>query len=389
MMQEQPYLPLDQVQWDSLSPEQRNMVLSQPALKPPDGVEPNFDNPPNHNGLVLDVIIVFVVLATTFALIRMYSKLIVSRKANLEDALALLAFGSYIGVVWAISRALSLRCLFVHQWDIVLRDFLSALYAYYLLHLFYAFTMLLVKTAILRAMLRVFAPPGTRNFFFWAAWAVLALNVAFYTVEIFVIGFTCRPLQKWWAPMIHGYCLNEKKLDIYSSIVNPILDLIILALPQPIIWKLKMRLERKIGVSLIFSVGILACVSSLGRILTGRALVGTVDRTYDSGAPALFVLAEMSFAFLVFCLPAAPQAFKHLGSFPHIAQSYRVWTHLKSGNQPAKSRQPVWPQAVDTIQNHQASKHLGVPLKKVPRMTSVGSFGRNIYSGSHASAGGV
>ncbi|RWA04998.1 hypothetical protein EKO27_g10103 [Xylaria grammica] len=249
--------PLDPDQWDSLSPEQRNAVLSQPALKPPDGVEPNFDNPPNRNGLVLSVTIVLVVLTTTFVLTRLYSKLIVARKIYIEDILALLAFGSYIGAVWTILRALSLRCLFVHQWDVTLQDFLSALYAYYLLHLFYAFTMLLVKTAILRGLLRVFAPPGTRNFFFWAAWAVLGLNAAFFIVEIFFIGFTCRPIQKWWTPMLHGYCLNEKKLDEYASIINPILDLAILAIPQRIIWTLNMRFERRVGVSVIFSAGIL------------------------------------------------------------------------------------------------------------------------------------
>ncbi|KAI0411920.1 hypothetical protein F5X98DRAFT_32434 [Xylaria grammica] len=372
--------PLGPDQWDSLSPEQRNAVLSQPALKPPDGVEPNFDNPPNRNGLVLSVTIVLVVLTTTFVLTRLYSKLIVARKIYIEDVLALLAFGSYIGAVWTILRALSLQCLFVHQWDVTLHGFLSGLYAYYLLHLFYAFTMLLVKTAILRGLLRVFAPPGTRNFFFWAAWAVLGLNAAFFIVEIFFIGFTCRPIQKWWTPMLHGYCLNEKKLDVYASIINPILDLAILAIPQRIIWTLNMRFERRVGVSVIFSAGILACAASLGRIIVGRALVETVDRTYDSGAPALFVLTEMSFAFLVFCLPTAPQAFNHLSSVTHIPQLFSVCGRFRSRHQSTENRNSAWPGIVNQKQQHDAMGHRDTALKEPLRIASIASLDGNIHS---------
>lgn len=42
-----------------------------------------------------------------------------------------------------------------------------------------------------------------------------------------------------------------------GAAINVVLDLVILVIPQRIIWRLKMKKAKKIGVSLIFLIGIL------------------------------------------------------------------------------------------------------------------------------------
>lgn len=129
--------------------------------------------------------------------------------------------------------------------------------AIYFLRVFYAFTMLFAKTAILIEWMRIFVPRGTRNFFFWVCLPVLILNATFYIVAIFIISFTCRPVEKWWKPMVPGVCISRRSFDFSSGCINLALDIIILLLPQRTIWKLNMSLKRKVGTSLVFSIGVL------------------------------------------------------------------------------------------------------------------------------------
>lgn len=78
---------MDFSSWGSLTQEQKDVILDGPALAPPTGVVSNFDNPPNRDGLTLGVIITSVILATTFVLIRIYSKVFVTKKISIPDGM--------------------------------------------------------------------------------------------------------------------------------------------------------------------------------------------------------------------------------------------------------------------------------------------------------------
>lgn len=61
-----------------------------------------------------------------------------------------------------------------------------------------------------------------------------------------------------WDPLIPGGSspLNRKTLDYYCLGVNLVVDLATFLIPQPIIWRLKLTRARRIGLSLIFSLGL-------------------------------------------------------------------------------------------------------------------------------------
>lgn len=54
-------------------------------------------------------------------------------------------------------------------------------------------------------------------------------------------------------------------MDAPSAVFNLVLDILILLLPQQVIWTLQLTKSKKIGISFIFGVGIL-CVPSLASI---------------------------------------------------------------------------------------------------------------------------
>lgn len=69
----------------NLPPAEQQAILNGPALTPPDGVIPNFTNPPNRNGEVLAVIIVCLSLTTVTLLGRLYSRVFLVKALHIED----------------------------------------------------------------------------------------------------------------------------------------------------------------------------------------------------------------------------------------------------------------------------------------------------------------
>ncbi|KAH6645398.1 hypothetical protein BKA67DRAFT_111379 [Truncatella angustata] len=195
--------------------------------------------------------------------------------------------------------------------------------------------MLFAKTAIILEWMRIFVPKGTRNFFFWTCLSILSVNAAFYVVAIFIINLTCRPVQKSWYLMTPGVCFGaetRRHFDFSSACINLALDILILFLPQRTIWTLNMPSKKKIGVSLVFTIGLGACAAALGRVITGRTLFGSQDRTYDAAAPTLCVLAEMTCTFLVFSSPAILKVFTKTRATMQIAETLRSWSRIFSRN---------------------------------------------------------
>lgn len=91
---------------------------------------------------------------------------------------------------------------------------------------------------------------------FWACHALIWLNFSFYVIFFFLAIFGCRPTEKLWKPWIEGKCTNHFTLMINASVINTVSDILIVILPQPVIWKLQISFQNKIGLSAIFSVGI-------------------------------------------------------------------------------------------------------------------------------------
>lgn len=60
-------------------------LFAQPALAAPEGVTPDFDNPPNHNSLAWGIITVCTVVATLCMCLRIYVRVWLDRSIRLED----------------------------------------------------------------------------------------------------------------------------------------------------------------------------------------------------------------------------------------------------------------------------------------------------------------
>lgn len=90
-----------------------------------------------------------------------------------------------------------------------------------------------------------------------ALWVVQGLNVACYLSNILIIFFGCSPIKKYWIPDTPGVCLDLEPMFLAGDIPILVLDLLILLLPLPMLWKLQMTFNRKLLVVGVFIFGYL------------------------------------------------------------------------------------------------------------------------------------
>ncbi|KAI0876397.1 hypothetical protein GGS24DRAFT_498827 [Hypoxylon argillaceum] len=335
----------------SLPPEAREAVLNGPAHAPPPGVIPNFDNPPSQNNLVIGVLTTgyFIVVILFFA--RVYSRLVCLKRVHIEDGLIVAGFGTLTAYAWCCYYALNRPGLFVHQWDIRLKDLSQFLWILYLGINFYGATLLSLKPAVLLDWSRTFVPRGTRNTFWWTCHILLAVNVLFYGSIKIASNLSCQPHNKIWDKTVQGTCLNEGIIWTAYSCLNFVSDVIILILPQRVIWGLKLSRTKKVGVSIVFAFGLLACIAAILRIVTSIRYLESTDKTFTVSAVAMCCWAEMVFLFVVVCVPSVPPATKGLRASKAV-ESLKLWASHHGGKtqssgtytQPSASEQATYEQ---------------------------------------------
>ncbi|KAL4745590.1 hypothetical protein BDW72DRAFT_211229 [Aspergillus terricola var. indicus] len=130
----------------------------------------------------------------------------------------------------------------------------------YIFSHFYDFAIASTKLSVLALYHRIFPKPVLRRIvIFTAIFVVLWLM----TMEL-VLGFQCRPIQRFWDQDVDGDCFNLVAFSYFTNITNLVTDLWILVLPLPIILRLQVSRSKKIRLSLLFSVGLAYIIHSYG-----------------------------------------------------------------------------------------------------------------------------
>ncbi|KAI2631476.1 hypothetical protein GGS26DRAFT_96313 [Hypomontagnella submonticulosa] len=353
--------------------------LDGPALQPPIGEVPNFQNPWNLNSIGHFTNAICLLSSTFVVVLRMLAKLSSGKKFEIEDALILACMGTYCGSIWCSYHIISTAGLFTHQWDIRLRDLPSLFYVHHVGSNLIATTLSLGKAAILIEWSRIFVPRGTRDSFYWICKAVLAFssigNIAYIVAE----NMSCFPHKRIWdKTILEGYCIDSEIFQIPGALINPICIAFIIALPQRAIWRLNMSSEKKIGVSLLFLVGLLALGSSIARLVETFKYLHSTDKTFTISNVYLWCLAEMTCNFLAICAPWSPKAFAKNGPISHFMTSFRIRVGQSRSQPSLVTKSHSWPSqkppAVadywDVTGTYHRMKDTIVPLVRYPSATS-------------------
>ncbi|CAJ2505667.1 Uu.00g130610.m01.CDS01 [Anthostomella pinea] len=285
--------------------------------------------PQNDNALGYGIITLLFVISTVAVLLRLYARFIVLHQPSVGDFLLI---GGYAFWTTCVALAYGLGHnpgLFVHASELPHNPavLVSFLHTVFLLSLLLSIYVPLLKAAIMCEWLHIFVPKGTRNFVFWACHLVLWSNVVFYFVIVVLECIACTPLEySWDKRIVGGHCniFDSAWLGVVTSGVNLLTDIAILIIPQRVIWKLNMSRAKKLGVSVIFAIGVLGVIAAVVRTVYIVRSAGeyTTDYTFGFSSVVLSVLAEGTCVILVMCIPAAPRA---VAALPNMVSSMRSW----------------------------------------------------------------
>jgi hypothetical protein len=105
----------------------------------------------------------------------------------------------------------------------------------------------------------MFAPNRTVNpFVFYGSWLIITLCTLFYVITTFLTVYACTPREKIWNKLLPGgKCLNYRAIIVSTAFFNICSDVAILLLPVHTVWSLRIPTKKKVGISLMFSIGLL------------------------------------------------------------------------------------------------------------------------------------
>ncbi|KAG8158211.1 hypothetical protein KVR01_011972 [Diaporthe batatas] len=132
----------------------------------------------------------------------------------------------------------------------------------------------------------------------------------------------CNPHNAIWDFYLQtpDNCYSLPKVMLASASVQVVSDWTMVLLPQKVIWSLNMNWQRKVGISVLFTVGLLASVSASVRLYTTINFAGTEDQMYFI-APLLFwACAEMTCGFVILSVPCIPKFMSESGISPRLKQ---------------------------------------------------------------------
>ncbi|KAI1762264.1 hypothetical protein GGR53DRAFT_502048 [Hypoxylon sp. FL1150] len=301
-----------------VTPDEYETIRNLPALAPPSGVVPNFENPPNGNTVGISVIIVCSTITIGVSLIRIYTRLFCT-KARLEDYLGVLSLPFFIsGSLMMAIKTARYPGFFVHEWNLRVKDMDEFIFDYSRITILFSICLMLNKAATLLEWTHLFVP-ASRNRFFWICHIMMWVNVCLYSSTILVMSWACKPRERIWHRYIPGTCINIDAFNISLSAFHLSFDLLMIIIPNRIIWKLSLTVRQKIGVSMVFSVGIITCLCAGGRLVSSIMMKQSPDTTYAYSRYLIWNIAETTTTKLIFSVTAVPLVFRYpivLGKLP-------------------------------------------------------------------------
>ncbi|OHF00913.1 hypothetical protein CORC01_03741 [Colletotrichum orchidophilum] len=177
-------------------------------------------------------------------------------------------------------------------WMVPPDNITQILLLFFVEELLYSFVVAVTKLSILIFYLRLFADNCFRN----ACYAMLGVTTVYGLGQMLGVVLVCSPVSyNWtqWDREHQGKCGDVHLMAFINGGVNIAIDLILFILPVTQFITVSWTVKKKIGVSLIFLVGLFVTACSGIRLASLVKFGGTQNPTYDYKEVSIWSLAEM------------------------------------------------------------------------------------------------
>ncbi|KAF2010250.1 hypothetical protein BU24DRAFT_73590 [Aaosphaeria arxii CBS 175.79] len=280
-------------------------------IPPPKGYVVDFENPQRQYKTESYIVCsVEMVLAFLFLAQRLYTKIFLMKKFQIEDAVVIIAWLFCMGTQICLLLGISAGAIGAHAWEISID-----LYGYFSRVILAAPLLYAIGTAAAKCALSLFYRRLSPNQWFQAAvWFTLFVSVGAYTGLFFALLFACKPIAASWDPLLlpTAVCVNRGAIYITQAVLGIVTDCLLIALPIPTVLKLQMSTQLKLGLVAFFAVGIVTIVTSIIRLIILLPSLTTMDQTWVIGEGCLWIFIEANLLIMCCCLPTIRRFLRHV-----------------------------------------------------------------------------
>ncbi|KAL1880545.1 hypothetical protein VTK73DRAFT_5558 [Phialemonium thermophilum] len=190
---------------------------------------------------------------------------------------------------------------------------------YYVCICIYLLISFCVKSSLLLFQLRLFPVPYVQ----WAAKGLLAFMVLFTVSGTFVAAFQCTPpkyafdLPFLMSPERAQHCFKPMvayAVFLYQAVLLFAVDIVILLLPLPALWSLKLTRGKGVVLLLIFGSGLVACIAPALRFQSLNFYkTGSTDTTFVAASSLYWMAIEYNLGLVAGSLACLQPLFIRLG----------------------------------------------------------------------------
>jgi hypothetical protein len=212
----------------------------------------------------------------------------------------------------------------IHMWDLQFGRLELFLWKIHVFSNLYIGAHLTLKVAILLEWIRVLFPSQQRKtVYWWAIHGTLAFTVIGYLFMFLIWNLHCQPHEAIYRKTLANKCLDIVTIEIPCVTINLVIDMAILLIPQPVIWKLKMPRSRKIGVSVVFIVGTMSVIAGAVRTYIMTLYVKGADTSWLSGQMYSWSVIEIACGIVTYCAISAPKFYNESAIVKTITSRFR------------------------------------------------------------------
>ncbi|CAO1599702.1 hypothetical protein XANCAGTX0491_003418 [Xanthoria calcicola] len=321
------YLPIEQ-------------ILMAAAYLNPDMLRSQIDNIDQDQGpRVLAAAVIVSVLATSAVAVRLACRRHLKVAVSYDDYIIII--GLVIAVVQCVLQGYSVALgTGKHLIRIGLADTKTYVKVTYAFQFLMSASMIFIKLSILLFYRRLFPRENTTARWRTCHWSLCIASVGVGVIQCFGIAFQCTPVAYFWDRTIPGgHCINMMAFFRFANIANLLTDILILAMPIPIVWSLRLDRQKKFGVCGLFLLGGFVCVASIMRFYYLESVGKGVDPTWDNVDVMIWSTVEPCVGVVCACLPVmGPLLRTHIMSFTtSVFRSDSKWSKEASSGFSAQS----------------------------------------------------
>ncbi|KAA8899155.1 hypothetical protein FN846DRAFT_960950 [Sphaerosporella brunnea] len=259
-------------------------------------------NVTENRGPAMQIVIwVFYAIAVVFCMVRFYSRGVILKAFGTDDYMMM------VTLVFSTCVTLTVPMLVksgagVHQWELQKDQILNIFKMAWISQVFYLPTLWALKLSILGLYARITTDPKHRKILL-----IFALILTAHTIAITVINFVlCKPQKVTWdAEGFSREYLRILQINYFNAAFYITTDLVLVVLPIPILAGLHISRRKKIGVIVIFSLGLMAVGLTIARVAFVVTWGNTpTDFSWTWMPVALTSSLEINVAMIMACLPA-------------------------------------------------------------------------------------